>query len=90
MDKYCLVAKGMDKKQTKIILHVVKRLPYPDQISNIDLKEKDVIRLTWRKYKLRITENYFVEEIDDGMLAGTDFAMILKQLFKFPITERSK
>lgn len=69
----------------KAVEAVIKGLPYPHQITDIDLtKEDGAIRFTWRKtnkFRLDLTFGS-VEEVGDGILMGSDIAILAQALIK--------
>jgi len=64
-----------------LIEAVYRALPYSDQITNLDLSEKNAIRFEWRGARLRITETA-CEEVDGPCLVGSNLAIVIRTLFK--------
>jgi hypothetical protein len=65
--------------QADLVEAIMKSVPYPQHIHNIDFSEPDVIRLEWRGDKFRVTER-MSEEIDDSMLKGSNIAILFETL----------
>ena len=62
---------------------LIASLPYPDQIKNLDLTSSETaIRFDWRGIRFRISQSKSVEEVKDGMLSGSNIAIILEHLVK--------
>jgi len=61
---------------------VLNSIPYPNQINDIDFTDEGAIRFNWRQTRYRIDNNLNAEEVDEGMLAGTDKAMLFSALLK--------
>lgn len=71
----------MNKEQTLELL--IKAIPYPNQIDEIDFSsEENAIRFIWRGTKFRVSTTYHVEECSDGVLCGSDKAILLSGLLK--------
>jgi len=60
---------------------VLKALPYPDQIKDIDFGEVTV-EFSWRGSRYCVKENLDVWEVDEGLLCGNDKAMLLEALLR--------
>jgi hypothetical protein len=72
--------------------HVVAALPYPAQIRDWDTEtESDSVRFTWRgtRYRFAYANSWLVEEIDDGMLVGSDQALLIEQLIRVTYVHRA-
>ena len=66
---------------------VLKALPYPHQITDIDLSQSGVLRFTWRGARYRVDERLDVDETDGVVLCGSDAAILMRrvlQLFAHP------
>ena len=74
-------------KQAEAMARLAVRLPYFSQIAAFDFSEPDALRFVWRGHHLRVAKGdcqFSVDEVDGHMLAGTDFAMLLKALLDLP------
>lgn len=70
-------------KQGKLIEIVLAGIPYPEQIKNIDIDtESEAIRFTWRGVRYRVSGSGFVEEIGDGVLIGSDRAILMRHILQ--------
>ncbi len=66
---------------------VLKALPYPHQIHDIDLSQPEVLRFSWRGARYRVDESLRAEEIQGDVLVGSDLAILMRrvlQLFATP------
>jgi hypothetical protein len=73
----------MFKTKSELLEAVIKALPYPQHITELDLSAEDSIRLVWRKSnKFRISLSGFVEEVGDGVLIGSDISILFEALLK--------
>lgn len=63
----------------KVLETIIRYLPYPDQIRDIKIGA-DEVRFTWRRARYRVSESLFVEEVQDGCLAGTDITILMRAL----------
>lgn len=62
---------------------LIKALPYPDQIINIDLNtHPDAIRFDWRGVSFKASIDGEVYETRDCGLAGSNIAMLVRELLK--------
>jgi hypothetical protein len=58
-------------------------LPCPDQIANDDVPgDPESYRFRWRGNNFRVDKSLFVEEYGDGLLIGSDLAMLLQALLR--------
>lgn len=78
MGSYTDVAEAPANHAGKIIELLVRAIPYPHQIGHILIGEKDV-RFDWRGARYRVDENGHVEEVQGGLLAGSDRAILMQQ-----------
>jgi len=74
----------MFKTKEELLMAIMKCLPYPDQISDLDMTtEPEAIRLTWRKgHSFNIPLTGHVYERLDGCLSGSDIAILFRELLK--------
>lgn len=71
----------MDKQG--LIQHIAQRWPYVAQISQLDMDtEKDAIRFDWRGTRFRVSHCLGVEEVGDGVLAGSNLTIALGALLR--------
>lgn len=65
---------------SKIIELLIKALPYPDQIKDIDISsESGAVRFTWRGNRFRVDGELYTNEANEGFLIGSDLAILLRQ-----------
>ena len=64
----------------KLIQLVFGSIPYPGQISDLDSSAEDAITFKWRSHRFRVSTRLSVDERIDGMLAGSDIAILLGDL----------
>ena len=67
--------------QTEILERIISRIPYPEQIKDIDLVESGAVQFAWRGTQFRVTNNG-ADEIGDGVLIGSDIAILLWKVLK--------
>lgn len=72
---------------TKIIEKVYSKMPYSDQIEDLNISEVNAIRFTWRGDRFRVDEYFHVNQITGSeanglMLTGSNMAIILQKLLK--------
>lgn len=61
-----------------LLVLIIRAIPYPQQIEDIELeKDTEAVRFTWRGTRFRVGQNLMVEEVKDGMLSGSDMAILL-------------
>ena len=68
-------------KPTDIILLLVRCLPYPGQITELET-ESDAIRFKWRSQHFRVSTSMCVETVGEGVLIGDDASILLQALLK--------
>lgn len=61
---------------------IVSVLPYPDQIHDWDMTLESQVRFTWRGTRFRVSKGLMVEESENGMLSGSNLAIVLGALLK--------
>ena len=67
----------------KLVELIYKSLPYSEQIKELDFtSESDAIRFDWRGNRFRVADTLFVEEANNGTLAGSDLAIVIGELLK--------
>lgn len=73
-----------DKISNDVIMEIMmKSIPYPDQIMEIDSAEANVVRFTWRSRRYRVsgsTAKLFVETVRDIFLEGSDISILMQAL----------
>lgn len=70
------------QRMNKLVGLIKSAIPYSDQITDVDMSREDSIRLTWRHTRLRITLSLSVDEIEGGMLSGSNIAILFKHCLK--------
>jgi len=65
----------------KLIEIICRAVPYPYLIRNIEIKNEEV-RFDWRGVRYRVSGHLFVEEVRDGILIGSDRAILMKALLR--------
>lgn len=68
-------------KSTTLLEAVIAAIPYANQITDIALEDEDV-RFNWRGGRYRVSGNGSVEEVKDGLLRGSDAAILVERLIK--------
>lgn len=66
----------------KIIGLLIRSIPYPDQMRNFDIAS-NYVEFTWRGTRFRVNENYGVDEVGDGVLIGSDLAILIRACIDF-------
>lgn len=61
----------------KLIELIICSLPYPDQMRDIEIA-LDYVAFTWRGVRYRITETFGVDEVRNGLLIGSDTAILMR------------
>jgi hypothetical protein len=67
--------------QAKLVEALIKSLPYPTQIKNIDFSEEDMVRFEWRGATYLYGGND-VAECENGCLRGSDRAILMRTLLE--------
>jgi hypothetical protein len=70
----------MTYEKSELFELVLNCLPYPGQISEINFELTNAIGFKWRQSTYRISNNLMVEEAENGMLIGSDKAIIFRAL----------
>lgn len=68
--------------QDKIVNLLLKSIPYPDQINNLDLSTSNAVKFEYRGISFRIHEDLSVEEREGAFLSTTVAAIFLEKLIK--------
>lgn len=68
--------------QEKIVNLLLKSIPYPDQINNLDLSTGNVVKFEYRGLFFRINEGLSIEEREGDFLTTTVAAIFLEKLIK--------
>ncbi len=68
-------------KTTKLLELIIRSLPYPDQIRDIQM-EDNAVRFVWRSQHFRVTTNLHAEQIGSGVLIGDDASILLRVLLQ--------
>ena len=79
--------------KAKFVEAIVKALPYPQHITDWDLdSEEEAIRFTWRRAQFRQSTAYShrVEECENGLLKGSNLAIVVEALIKRELYEVSE
>lgn len=58
---------------------VYRAMPYPHQVKNLKFEES-AIRFNWRGTTFRVNSLYGVDEVGDGVLIGSDKAILVAAL----------
>lgn len=62
---------------------IVKATPYPGQIREWDLDgEPGAVRFTWRGIRFMVSDDLFVETVEDGLLSGGEMSILLQALLR--------
>jgi hypothetical protein len=67
---------------TEILDTVLKAVPHPHLLSSIDFGSDDVVRFTWRGTRYRVDSNFSCDEVGDGVLIGSDLAILMERTLK--------
>ena len=72
--------------KSKLIERLYARLPYSDQIKNLDVdRDKDTIEFDWRSVRFRIdalSRLPSVHEVDGAMLKGGNLSILLEYIIR--------
>ena len=68
-------------KTTKLLELIIRTLPYPDQIRDIEM-EDEAVRFYWRSQHFRVTTNLHAEQIGHGVLIGDDASILLRVMLQ--------
>jgi hypothetical protein len=63
----------------QVIGIILKAIPYPEHISEINLTNAECVCLKWRNTRFRIDLSLHVEEMAGQMLAGSDIAILFRR-----------
>jgi hypothetical protein len=68
---------------------LINCMPYPKQITDIDLEKKNCIYFTWRscRYKLEL-DSGLVWVVDGDFLAGKDNSILIERLLQLEEAKR--
>ncbi len=73
----------MVKTKDQLIELINYSLPYSNQITQWDVSsENDAVRFSWRGNRFRVAIGIDVDEVRRGCLAGSDIAIVIRQLLK--------
>jgi len=61
---------------------VLKAIPHPHLIREIDLTHTDCINFTWRGIRFHVTVDFYVDEVQEHCWIGTPMAILLNQVLK--------
>ncbi len=68
---------------TDEFLTAIMGIPYPSQIKNLDTaSDEGAVRFDWRGVRYRVSGTFMVEEVGDGVLTGTDRAILMGAILK--------
>lgn len=67
---------------TEVLELVLRAIPFPEQIREIGALDDEGLRFTWRGNRFRVTTALMVEEAKDGMLCGSDLAILLQAVLE--------
>lgn len=71
------------KSHGEAIELLIKALPYPEHISNIQTEQADRIYFHWRNEKYKLTfKSIDVSRIDNTIEIGDDASILMRQLIK--------
>lgn len=68
--------------QDKIVNLLLKSIPYPEQVTNLDLSVNNAVQFEYRGASFRIHEDLSVEEREGVFLTTTVAAIFLEKLIK--------
>lgn len=68
--------------QEKIVNLLLKSIPYPEQVTNLDLSTSNAVKFEYRGVSFRIHEDLSVEEREGAFLTTTVVAIFLEKLIK--------
>ena len=77
--------KQLTMKPDEILTTIVQRIPYPNQMKDIVVGDRDV-RFTWRGTRYSVNANRGIDEVGDGVLIGSDSAILMRAVV-FPETQ---
>jgi len=72
----------MYKDKSELLQAIIKSIPYPSQISEIDLDLENQLRFTWRGDRFRVGLSGSVEQVEGVMLSGSNITIVLEELLK--------
>lgn len=72
---------------TRMLEVVLKAIPYPALIRDIDLSTEEELRFTWRGARYRVSTRYHVEEVHDGFLSGSDASILLERALRLTASQ---
>lgn len=64
----------------KAIELVIRNIPFPHQVKNIEDDGDSAVLFDWRNVRYRVTSVGFCDEVGDGVLIGTDRAILMQAL----------
>lgn len=66
----------------KIMEILIRAIPYPDHMRDFDISA-DSVEFTWRGTRYRVTKSFGVDEVGDGVLIGSDRAILVRACIDF-------
>lgn len=63
----------------KMVELIFRAMPYPHQVKTL-AHEGDAIRFEWRGVTYRVSHMFGVDEVQGGMLVGSDRAILVREL----------
>jgi len=66
-------------KTSQLLELIMRTLPYPDQIRNLQI-EDEAVRFEWRSQRFRISTTLLVETVGNGVLIGDDISIIFGKM----------
>jgi hypothetical protein len=67
--------------QSELLEAVMIAIPYPSQVTDIDLAEEDAITFTWRGNRFHVNERT-VEQIEGRIRSGSNLAILMECVIK--------
>jgi hypothetical protein len=72
-------------EKDNVLTAIVQNVPYPEQVKDIDTSRDGEVRFTWRGTRFAATTNMGLDEVGDGVLIGSDIAILMRNLVFPPI-----
>lgn len=95
MEPSCSISRKTTMKSTELLELVIQRIPYPHQVSDIDVTtSSDTLYFTWRGDRYRVKEiggNLDACEYEQECLIGSNIAILMREvLSREPFGEEAK
>lgn len=72
----------MYNTKEELFMAIIKKLPYPEQITELEFLNDNEVRFIWRGTRFRVGINGDVDEVEGSFLKCTNIAILFSALLK--------